>query len=85
MPVYGAYRRVGVRPYSWRDDALCFGKPNSIWFPNTNQYDGELVARAKEICSECVVSQECLVYALGNDERYGVWGGLTPEERRRLQ
>lgn len=37
---------------------------------------------SKAACSECVVQDDCLDYALAIDERNGIWGGLTPEERR---
>ncbi|MFP3589446.1 WhiB family transcriptional regulator, partial [Paraburkholderia sp. SIMBA_055] len=28
---------------------------------------------------------QCLEYALANDERFGIWGGLSERERRRLK
>jgi len=31
------------------------------------------------------VRLECLEYALGNDERFGIWGGLSERERRRVR
>ena len=37
---------------------------------------------AKAVCSECVVQDDCLDYALAIDERNGIWGGMTPEKRR---
>ncbi|MES8969273.1 WhiB family transcriptional regulator, partial [Cutibacterium acnes] len=37
------------------------------------------------ICESCEVRQECLEYALANDERFGIWGGLSEMERRRLR
>jgi WhiB family redox-sensing transcriptional regulator len=42
------------------------------------------IVRAKAVCAGCTVRQECLEVALANNERLGVWGGLTPEERRKL-
>ncbi|MDH2424715.1 WhiB family transcriptional regulator [Sphaerisporangium sp. TRM90804] len=41
--------------------------------------------QAKSVCRRCPVRDECLDYALGNREEFGVWGGLSPVERRRLQ
>jgi hypothetical protein len=40
---------------------------------------------AKKLCSSCPIRLECLEYALAADEEYGVWGGLSPVERRRLK
>jgi hypothetical protein len=40
---------------------------------------------AKEICMSCHVRLKCLEYALEKDERWGVWGGLTTDERRAFQ
>ena len=40
---------------------------------------------AKRICAQCTVKSECLEYALKNDERFGIWGGLSERERRRLR
>ena len=38
--------------------------------------------RAKSVCAGCAVRAECLEHAVSSDERYGIWGGLTEEERR---
>ena len=35
---------------------------------------------AKRICQTCTVQTECLEYALANDERFGIWGGLSERE-----
>jgi WhiB family redox-sensing transcriptional regulator len=40
---------------------------------------------AKKICTGCEVRGECLEYALSNDERFGIWGGLSERERRKLR
>ena len=40
---------------------------------------------AREVCDTCPVKQECLDYALTHHERFGVWGGLTERERRRMR
>jgi WhiB family redox-sensing transcriptional regulator len=45
---------------------------------------GGSVATAKRICATCDVRQDCLDYALTNGEKYGIWGGATVRERRRL-
>lgn len=42
-------------------------------------------AAAKRVCAECAVVPECLSYSIVNAVRFGVWGGLTGEERRLLR
>ncbi len=46
---------------------------------------GGSTREAKRICLGCEVRDECLEYALANDERFGIWGGLSERERRRLK
>ena len=40
---------------------------------------------AKEVCRGCVVREDCLEYALANGEKFGIWGGMSERERRRLR
>lgn len=40
---------------------------------------------AKDICAECPLQFSCLAFALINNEKWGVWGGFTPGERRRFR
>lgn len=42
------------------------------------------IAEAKQVCASCPVQARCLEDALGRSEPNGIWGGLTPEERRKL-
>ncbi len=44
-----------------------------------------MVERAREICAACHVSEECLEFALETNERTGIWGGTTEEERKSLR
>ena len=46
---------------------------------------GGSTREAKGVCASCEVRAECLEYALMNDERFGIWGGLSERERRRLR
>lgn len=39
---------------------------------------------ARETCLRCPVREACLMFALTNEISDGIWGGLTPTERRRL-
>jgi WhiB family redox-sensing transcriptional regulator len=56
--------------------------------PSIQLGNGEIVElswQAKRVCLSCEVRQECLEYALAHDERFGIWGGLSERERRRLK
>src|SRR5262245_42341544 len=46
---------------------------------------GGSTREAKRVCWSCEVRAECLQYALDNDERFGIWGGFSERERRRLK
>jgi WhiB family redox-sensing transcriptional regulator len=66
---------------SWQDKALCAQTDPEAYFPEK----GGSTREAKRICVSCEVKQECLEYALMQDERFGIWGGLSERERRRLK
>lgn len=63
---------------SWLGEANCAGMNARLFFPEV----GINVATAKATCADCTVRCECLDYAIRNHEGFGVWGGLSPEERR---
>ncbi len=65
----------------WRANALCQQTDPEVFFPHKNSTS--LVA--KRICNLCPVMAECREYALGHDERYGVWGGCSANERREIR
>jgi WhiB family redox-sensing transcriptional regulator len=65
----------------WQERALCAQTDPEAFFPEK----GGSTREAKRICSGCEVRYECLEYALANDERFGIWGGLSERERRRLK
>jgi WhiB family transcriptional regulator, redox-sensing transcriptional regulator len=65
----------------WQDIARCRDYDPEIFFPEKGGSSRE----AKRICADCPVRIECLNYALRRDERYGVWGGMSERERRRLK
>jgi len=68
-------------PLSWQSDALCAQTDPESFFPEK----GGSTRDAKRICTSCEVRGECLEYALANDERFGIWGGLSERERRKLR
>lgn len=67
----------------WRDAADCTSADPEIFFPEKGRIDQ--AAAARRICAGCPVKTECLEFALENDEEWGVWGGLSERERRRLK
>lgn len=66
---------------SWQTDALCSQTDPEAFFPEK----GGSTRDAKRVCTSCDVRGECLEYALQNDERFGIWGGLSERERRKLK
>lgn len=64
----------------WMDDAVCAETAPDIFFPEK----GGSTRDAKALCQSCGVRQQCLDYALERDERFGIWGGLSERERRRV-
>jgi WhiB family transcriptional regulator, redox-sensing transcriptional regulator len=71
--------------WDWQLNGSCQGLNSSVFF----HPDGERGSarsrradRAKAICQHCPVLEQCRRYALAAREPYGVWGGLTEEERR---
>lgn len=66
---------------SWQDRANCLGVDPDLFFPER----GASTREAKEVCRGCEVRQQCLDYALENGEKFGIWGGLSERERRRLR
>jgi WhiB family transcriptional regulator, redox-sensing transcriptional regulator len=65
----------------WQDRALCAQTDPDSFFPEK----GGSTREAKRVCRSCEVRAECLDYALEHDERFGIWGGLSERERRRLK
>lgn len=82
---------TGARPFvpvdllgdapEWHDLALCAQTDPEAFFP----LKGGSSREAKSICQRCEVRGDCLDYALGHDERFGVWGGLSERERRKIK
>jgi WhiB family transcriptional regulator, redox-sensing transcriptional regulator len=68
-------------PAGWQEKALCAQTDPEAFFPEK----GGSTREAKRVCSSCEVRAECLEYALENDERFGIWGGLSERERRRMR
>lgn len=66
---------------TWQNEANCLGVDPDLFFPER----GASTREAKEVCNNCVVREECLEYAIANSEKFGIWGGLSERERRRIR
>lgn len=64
----------------WMADGLCAQVDPELFFPEK----GGSPVEAKQVCDRCAVRAECLEAALARRERYGVWGGMSERERRKL-
>lgn len=68
----------------WQAQGACRGEDSTLFYYEDNERGpskDSRIAQAKAICDTCKVKTECLEFALQIDERYGIWGGTTPEER----
>lgn len=72
--------RVGVG-WSWRDGAACRDRPDVDFLSG----DTAVMRTAQQVCAGCPVAGECLEWALSRREVWGVWGGVTPTQRRKLR
>jgi WhiB family redox-sensing transcriptional regulator len=68
-------------PLPWQEQALCAQTDPEAFFPEK----GGSTREAKRVCGRCDVRADCLSFALAHDERFGIWGGLSERERRRLK
>ncbi|MCU1431912.1 MAG: transcription factor WhiB [Actinotalea sp.] len=79
LPLFGVVEDDSAA--SWQERALCAQTDPEAFFPEK----GGSTREAKKVCLGCDVRSECLEYALAHDERFGIWGGLSERERRKLK
>lgn len=79
LPIFGAPEDDELM--GWQERALCAQTDPEAFFPEK----GGSTREAKKVCASCEVRAECLDYALAHDERFGIWGGLSERERRKLK
>ncbi|SDQ88866.1 transcription factor WhiB [Thermostaphylospora chromogena] len=72
---------LSAEDLGWQERALCAQTDPEAFFPEK----GGSTREAKKVCRSCEVRAECLEYALEHDERFGIWGGLSERERRRIK
>ena len=71
----------GPEERRWQEQANCLGVDPDLFFPER----GASTKEAKAVCGGCEVKTECLEYALRHGEKFGIWGGMSERERRRLR
>lgn len=70
-----------VAEMKWADRALCADADRDTFFPEK----GASSAPAKRICMACPVRAECAEWGVSHVEAYGIWGGLSERERRKVR
>lgn len=78
--IWGLGYDVDEGEMGWLDRALCAETDPDIFFPEK----GGSTAPATSVCRGCEVRDECLEYALSNDIRHGIWGGMSDNDRRKI-
>jgi WhiB family redox-sensing transcriptional regulator len=72
---------LGSHELAWQDLANCRGADPDLFFPER----GASTRAAKGICGECTVKADCLEFAIVSSEKFGIWGGLSERERRKIR
>lgn len=69
---------------AWHERALCQQVDPELFFPEKGRGETSL-RQARRICARCEVRTECREDAIARNEPYGVWGGMSESERRRIR
>lgn len=67
--------------FKWMDHARCVGVDPDLFYPS----QGQPALEARMICGKCIVRAACLRAALARREQFGIWGGTSERERRRMR
>ena len=81
------YTTRRIFAWEWQLDAACAGLDTALFYQADNERGSSVRMRerkAKAICAQCPVITNCLKEALRSNEPYGVWGGMSADERYRL-
>ena len=71
---------------TWRNRAACLDEDPELFFPIGNTGPALLqIKEAKAVCGRCKVVETCLEWAMESGQDFGVWGGLSEDERRSLK
>lgn len=70
--------------WDWQLRGACRGEDPDLFFHPEGERGPLRLARelaAKAVCASCPVAAQCAAHALKVREPYGVWGGLTEDDR----
>ncbi len=73
--------------YEWQYEGSCNNYDPEIFYLPYNirmSQKREYISRAKAICAECPVAEQCREFALTTEQEFGIWGGLSEDERRKV-
>ena len=74
-----------ARPEDWRSVASCRGTDPNLFYPiGRGRQADQQIEEAKAVCDGCLSREACLAFAVSTRQHRGVWGGTSPEERRRM-
>lgn len=70
----------------WTEKAACKNENSEVFFCDSPDKNINMNRQtyAKSICKKCEVAAECLMYAINNNEAFGIWGSFAPKERNAL-
>ena len=74
---------IELEPDEWMRQALCAQTDPMLFYPE--EVGGKAAQQAKKICKRCPVREACLTYALEHGECFGIWGGTSYRQRRRMR
>lgn len=77
--------RESEQPAPCEEQPLLFFADTEEQYENPERVNRVNASLAKLVCYTCPVKDMCAAYALEADEEYGVWGGLSPEDRRAIK
>ena len=71
---------------TWRNRAACLDEDPELFFPIGNTGFALLqIQEAKAVCARCKIVETCLEWAMDSGQDFGVWGGMSEDERRSLK
>lgn len=86
VSVMSSRSRQSAGERDWSQFASCLDEDPDLFFPVGERGQSLLqLEEARAVCESCAVKSECLQLAMDLESDHGVWGGLGPDERRRLR
>jgi WhiB family redox-sensing transcriptional regulator len=74
---------LDLEPEFWREGAACASHPEIDFFASPDS--ASQVIRAKAVCMQCPVLDDCLGFAIETNQPDGIWGGYTAKERSKIR